>query len=88
VQSFSGNEEFFFQGDQWGVITGWSEGVQGMRIGGVRELTIPASKAYGETGSPSKSIAPNTPLKFIVMLIPNDEVKQIEQPDYTKYFTE
>jgi FKBP-type peptidyl-prolyl cis-trans isomerase len=81
------------QGDQWGVITGWSEGVQGMRIGGVRELTIPASKAYGETGSPnstdtSKSIAPNTPLKFIVMLIPNDEVKQIEQPDYTKYFTE
>ena len=80
------------QGDQWGVIAGWSEGVQGMRIGGVRELTIPASKAYGETGSPnstdaSKSIAPNTPLKFIVMLIPNDEVKKIEQPDYTKYFT-
>jgi FKBP-type peptidyl-prolyl cis-trans isomerase len=81
------------QGDQWGVITGWSEGIQGMRIGGVRELTIPADKAYGKTGSPnstdtSKSIAPNTPLKFIVMLIPNDEVKQIEQPDYTKYFTE
>ncbi len=50
------------------VITGWSEGVIGMKIGGVRELTIPSSKAYGETGQ--GSIPANSPLKFIVMAVP------------------
>ncbi len=52
-----------------GVITGWTEGVVGMKINGVRELTIPADKAYGSTGSGS-DIPPNTPLKFIIMVIP------------------
>ena len=39
-----------------------------MRLGGVRELTIPSDKAYGEQGN--DSIAPNMPLKFLVMAIP------------------
>ncbi len=57
-------------------ITGWNEGVIGMKIGGVREITIPADKAYGDTGSgcdesgENCSIAPNTPLKFVVLAIP------------------
>ena len=70
--------------NEWNVIKGWSEGLKGMKVGGVRELTIPADKAYGAQGSPnsedsSKSIAPNTPLKFIVMLIPDFE--EVPQPD-------
>ena len=51
------------------VITGWTEGVAGMKVGGVRELTIPADKAYGATGS-GEDIPANTPLKFILMIIP------------------
>jgi FKBP-type peptidyl-prolyl cis-trans isomerase len=59
-------------------ITGWSEGVIGMKIGGVRELSIPSDKAYGESGSGTEGedgyIAPNTPLKFVVMAIPKADI--------------
>lgn len=55
-------------------ITGWNEGVIGMRIGGVRMITIPADKAYGEAGSgqegSDRHIPPNTPLRFIVLAVP------------------
>lgn len=50
------------------LIDGWNEGVVGMKIGGVREITIPSDKAYGEAGS-GDDIPPNTPIKFIVMII-------------------
>ena len=53
------------------VIEGWSKGVVGMKVGGVRELTIPAEQAYGETGN--QNIAPNTPLKFVLLVIPTPE---------------
>lgn len=51
------------------LISGWMEGVIGMKIGGVRELTIPSDKAYGDKGS-GDLIPPHTPLKFIVLAIP------------------
>lgn len=51
-----------------GLIEGWNKGVLGMKIGGVRELTIPAKLAYGEAGS--GSIPANSPIKFVVMAIP------------------
>ncbi|MNL28793.1 FK506-binding protein [compost metagenome] len=60
-----------------GVITGWTEGVDGMKVGGVRELTIPSDKAYGSTAK-SEDIPANTPLKFIIMIIPTPET--IAQP--------
>ncbi|MBM3209840.1 hypothetical protein FJZ39_00650 [Candidatus Saccharibacteria bacterium] len=59
------------------VISGWTEGVVGMKVGGVRELTIPADKAYGDQGS-GDTIPANTPLKFVIMIIESPEV--IEQP--------
>ena len=49
------------------VIAGWDQGVKGMKVGGRRELTIPASLAYGAQGSPPK-IGPNEALIFDIDL--------------------
>ena len=67
-----------FTAEPGGVIQGWTEGALGMKIGGVRELTIPSDLAYGETGSGDK-IPANTPLKFVVMLI--NQPDTIVQPE-------
>jgi FKBP-type peptidyl-prolyl cis-trans isomerase FkpA len=50
------------------VIPGWDEGIRGMRVGGERQLTIPASMAYGAAGHGS-TIPPNAALKFDVELV-------------------
>lgn len=53
-----------------GLIQGWMDGVVGMKIGGVRELSIPADQAYGDKGS-GDLIPPHTPIKFVVLAIPS-----------------
>jgi peptidylprolyl isomerase len=50
-----------------GVITGWQEGLLGMKVGGKRRLIIPAEKAYGAQ-SPSPDIPANAALVFDVIL--------------------
>jgi FKBP-type peptidyl-prolyl cis-trans isomerase len=69
-----------------GVIEGWTKGAVGMKVGGVRELSIPSALAYGEKGS-GADIPANTPLKFIVMIVPTPEVIPQPQPsaDLIKY---
>ena len=62
-----------------GVIQGWTQGAAGMKVGGVRELTIPSDLAYGSTGS-GDSIPANTPLKFVIMVIPTPEAIPEPQP--------
>lgn len=60
-----------------GVIEGWTKGAAGMKVGGIRELSIPSSLAYGDVAK-SEDIPANTPLKFIIMVIPTP--KAIPQP--------
>ncbi len=49
------------------VIPGWDQGVQGMKVGGRRRLTIPPAMAYGSSGA-GGVIAPNETLIFVVDL--------------------
>lgn len=57
------------------VISGWIDGLEGTKSGGIRELTLPADDAYGETGS-GDLIKPNMPIKFIVLVIASSELTQ------------
>ena len=50
------------------VIAGWDQGVQGMKVGGRRQLVIPPHLAYGERGA-GGVIGPGETLIFVVDLV-------------------
>ncbi|MER5785318.1 FKBP-type peptidyl-prolyl cis-trans isomerase [Streptomyces mobaraensis] len=51
------------------VIQGWDKGIQGMKVGGRRRLTIPAHLAYGDRGAGGGVIAPGETLIFVCDLM-------------------
>ena len=65
--SWSRNEPFTFTLGAGEVIPGWDQGVEGMKVGGRRELIIPPSLGYGSAGAPP-AIPPNETLVFVVDL--------------------
>ncbi|MFI0965714.1 FKBP-type peptidyl-prolyl cis-trans isomerase [Streptomyces sp. NPDC021080] len=66
--SWNRGEPFRFPLGGGRVIKGWDKGVQGMKVGGRRRLTIPAHLAYGDQ-SPTPAIKPGETLIFVVDLI-------------------
>jgi peptidylprolyl isomerase len=66
--SWNRNEPFSFTLGNSEVIPGWDQGVEGMKVGGRRQLVVPASLAYGKTGFPP-AIGPNETLVFVIDLL-------------------
>ena len=54
-----------------GLIEGWNAGVVGMKLGGVRRLTIPGELAYGENMEICGGY--NKPLRFLVMVVAKED---------------
>ena len=66
--SWDRGEPFSFQLGAGMVIGGWDQGVQGMKVGGRRKLTIPPELGYGARGA-GGAIGPNETLVFVVDLL-------------------
>lgn len=66
------------------MIEGWNQGIIGMKLGGIREISIPAELAYGN--QENGTIPANSPLKFVIMLIP--KIEEIDWSDemYELYY--
>ena len=62
------NEPFDFQLGAGMVIEGWDKGVAGMKVGGLRRLTVPPEMGYGKIGYPP-IIPGNSTLVFEVELL-------------------
>jgi FKBP-type peptidyl-prolyl cis-trans isomerase len=62
-----GKKPFTFTLGDGKLIKGWEEGLEGMKVGGRRELITPPDYAYGPEGS--GNIAPNATLVFVVDLL-------------------
>jgi peptidylprolyl isomerase len=66
--SWDRGQTFEFRLGAGQVISGWDQGVQGMRVGGRRQLTIPPHLGYGARGA-GGVIKPNETLVFVVDLL-------------------
>ncbi len=66
--SYSRGEPLSFRLGVGQVISGWDQGIEGMKVGGRRQLVIPPHLAYGDRGAGS-AIAPGETLIFVVDLV-------------------
>ena len=67
-----------------GYIQGWLDGVVGMKIGGVREITIPGELAYGDDQEICGG--KNSPLRFIIQLIQDKTLSDLNKKADDKYY--
>jgi peptidylprolyl isomerase len=66
--SYNRGQPFRFRLGAGQVIAGWDQGVQGMKVGGRRQLVIPPHLGYGARGA-GRDIKPNETLIFVVDLL-------------------
>ncbi len=66
--SYNRGEPLAFRLGVGQVIAGWDQGIDGMRVGGRRQLVIPPDLAYGDRGA-GAVIAPGETLIFVVDLV-------------------
>jgi peptidylprolyl isomerase len=66
--SYNSGKPFRFRLGAGQVIAGWDQGVQGMKVGGRRQLVIPPHLGYGRHGA-GRVIKPNETLVFVVDLL-------------------
>ncbi len=55
------------------VVQGWVDGIPGMKVGGKRQLRVPAKLGYGDRGAGNGLIPPNATLVFDVELLSIDK---------------
>jgi peptidylprolyl isomerase len=65
--SWKRGEPSTFTLEKGSLIEGWTDGIPGMKVGGRRELIIPAALAYGAKGT--SGIPANSPLVFVIDLL-------------------
>ena len=66
-ENFTTNSALQFNLGAGQVISGWDEGVAGMKVGGVRRIAIPYAKAYGDAGQ--GTIPAKADLVFVVKIL-------------------
>lgn len=66
--SWDRGDTFKFTLGKGHVISGWDQGVAGMKVGGRRRITIPPNLAYGKRGA-AGVIGPDETLVFVVDLL-------------------
>lgn len=83
-----------FKPSNGSMIDGWEQGVVGMKLGGVRWLSIPGEMAYGDSQGDKYCGMSNAPLRYVVMALPTDteldklntEANDIYYRLYTAYY--
>jgi FKBP-type peptidyl-prolyl cis-trans isomerase len=60
--------QFSYKVGDGSLIKGFDMGVTGMKVGGIRRITVPPALAYGATGNSDGTIRPNAALVFEILL--------------------